>query len=98
MAISLAQSHAPECSLPRPPRPAPPETPKLLPAVALMWPPLLGALHDARTALVERGLRLVADVTRVGGGTFMARRWVWRGCGTKAEGGVVDLGKGVPCI
>lgn len=55
-------------------RPTPPETPKLLPTVALVWLPLLGALHDARTPLVERAAGLLADVTRVGGGTFMARR------------------------
>ena len=52
---------------PDPLQPPPPETPKLLPAVAAAWPLLMEALRDGRTAAVERALRLLADVVMLSG-------------------------------
>lgn len=56
-------------------RPVRPETPKLLPAVAAAWPPLLAALRDARVAVVEEGLSLLAHMLGTAGGVFLARRF-----------------------
>jgi hypothetical protein len=56
-------------------RPVPPETPKLLPLIASSWGPALAALRSHRAPQVERGLDLLAALTKSGGGAFMARRF-----------------------
>ncbi|KAG2444915.1 hypothetical protein HXX76_001651 [Chlamydomonas incerta] len=56
-------------------RPVRPETPKVLPAVAACWPPLMAALRDSRTPVVERGVAAVAELVEVAGGMFLARRF-----------------------
>ncbi|GFR39642.1 hypothetical protein Agub_g108, partial [Astrephomene gubernaculifera] len=56
-------------------RPVRPETPKVLPAVAAGWGPLMATLRDARTPVVERGLAAVAELVAVAGGRFLARRF-----------------------
>jgi hypothetical protein len=56
-------------------RPVRPETPKLLPAVAALWGPLLAALRTSPSVpLLEVGLRLLARLTVLAGGQFMTRR------------------------
>lgn len=48
-------------------RPVRPETPRLLPAVAAAWSPLMAVLRDARTPVVEGGLQLLAELVRAAG-------------------------------
>jgi hypothetical protein len=56
-------------------RPVRPETPKLLPAAAALWGPLLAALRASGSApLLEAALDLLARLTALAGGQFMARR------------------------
>ncbi|GIL65910.1 hypothetical protein Vafri_19550 [Volvox africanus] len=56
-------------------RPVRPEPPKVLPAVATVWGPLMAALRDTRTPVVERGVAAVAELVAVAGGAFLARRF-----------------------
>ncbi len=55
-------------------RPVQPQSPKVLPSIAALWPFLIQSLSDPRTPLVEEALTLLAEVIREGGGAFMARR------------------------
>lgn len=48
-------------------RPARPETPRLLPAVAAAWPSVMAALRDARTAVVEQALQLLQHMLNTAG-------------------------------
>lgn len=58
-------------------QPVRPEAPKLLPAIHTLWAPLLGALRgESRPAFVERGLQLMTQAVQLGGGQFMARRFM----------------------
>lgn len=54
--------------------PVRPETPRLLPSVASVWPPLMAALRDSRNPVVLRAVPLVSELVRLGGGTFLAAR------------------------
>mgnify|MGYP001807604711 CR=1 FL=1 len=40
---------------------------QVLPAVAACWPPLMAALRDRRTPVVERGVAAVAELVEVAG-------------------------------
>lgn len=51
-------------------RPTRPEVPKLLPAVACLWPPAVGALGDARLPVAERALGFTADLVTASGGFY----------------------------
>ncbi|GLC59559.1 hypothetical protein PLESTB_001500300 [Pleodorina starrii] len=70
-AAVLEEYGGPEARL----RPVRPETPKVLPVVAAAWTPLMAALRDDRTPVVERGLGVLAELVAAGGGTFLARRF-----------------------
>jgi hypothetical protein len=55
-------------------RPVQPDSPKLLPAIACVWPLLMAALQDPRTPLVEALLQLLSSTVARARGAFIARR------------------------
>lgn len=54
--------------------PVPPQMPRLLPSVHLLWEPMMLALADDRDPLVEATLSALGDVIKLAG-SFLARRF-----------------------
>ena len=55
------------------------ESPKILPAVAILWPSLMSGLKDPRLPVVEKSLEVLGVAVAVGGGDFLSNRFKTQG-------------------